>query len=79
MATTSTKASGRRPPALFSRDGTYEFGQSGVYIGTAHVERALSLMGPPGLEPGQLNNYVMAQPIINISDGQPHREGALAQ
>jgi hypothetical protein len=54
--------------ALFSNDGTYEFGQSGVYIGKAHVEHALSLMGPQGLEQGQLNNYVMAQPIINVSD-----------
>jgi hypothetical protein len=52
---------------LFGRNASYEFGQSGVYIGTAHIERALSLMGPPGLEPGQLNNYVMVQPIINVS------------
>ena len=28
----------------------------------------LSLMGPQGLEEGQLNNYVMVQPIIHVSD-----------
>ena len=53
--------------ALFSRDASYEFGQSGVYLGIPHIERALSLMGPPGLVSGQLNNYVMVQPIINIA------------
>jgi hypothetical protein len=62
------KGQWQKAATLFSRDGTYEFGQSGVYIGAAHVERALSLMGPAGLEAGQLNNYVMVQPIINISD-----------
>jgi hypothetical protein len=61
------KGQWKRAAALFSRDGTYEFGQSGVYLGNAHIERALSLMGPPGLDQGQLNNYVMAQPIIHVS------------
>jgi hypothetical protein len=61
------KGQWHRAANLFSRDGTYEFGQSGVYIGNPHVERALSLMGPQGLENGQLNNYVMVQPIIHVS------------
>ncbi len=61
------KGQWQKAAALFSRDGSYEFGQSGVYIGNAHVQRALSLMGPQGLEEGQLNNYVMVQPIIHIS------------
>jgi SnoaL-like domain len=61
------KGQWKKAASLFSRDGSYEFGQSGVYIGIAHIERALSLMGPPGLAPGQLNNYVMVQPIINIA------------
>jgi SnoaL-like domain len=61
------KGQWQQAAALFSHDGTYESGQSGVYVGNAHVERALSLMGPQGLEAGQLNNYVMVQPIINIS------------
>lgn len=62
------KGQWKKAASLFSSKGTYEFGQSGVYIGKAHVERALSLMGPAGLEEGQLNNYVMVQPIIHISE-----------
>ena len=61
------KGQWRQAAALFSRDGSYEFGQGGVYLGTAHIERALSLMGPQGLAPGQLNNYVMEQSVIHVS------------
>jgi hypothetical protein len=61
------KGQWKQAAGLFSRDGTYEYGQSGVYAGRAHIERALSLMGPQGLAPGQLNNYVMAQQIIHVS------------
>lgn len=61
------KGQWKQAAGLFNHDGSYEFGQSGVYIGNAHVERGLSLMGPQGLEAGQLNNYVMVQPIINVS------------
>jgi hypothetical protein len=53
--------------SLFSADATYEFGQSGVYVGRERVRDALGLMGPEGLEPGQLNNYPMLQPIINVA------------
>jgi hypothetical protein len=56
----------KQAAALFTRNGTYESGQSGVYVGTASVERGLSLMGPQGLEAGQLNNYLMVQPIISV-------------
>jgi len=61
------KGQWKQAAALFSKDGSYEFGQSGVYIGSASIERGLSLMGAPGLEQGQLNNYVMVQPIIHVS------------
>lgn len=60
------KGQWKQAAALFARNGTYESGQSGVYVGTASIERGLSLMGPPGLEAGQLNNYVMVQPIISV-------------
>ncbi len=73
------KGQWQKAATLFSRDGTYEFGQSGVYIGNAHIERALSLMGPAGLEEGQLNNYVMVQPIINVSADNRTAQGTLAQ
>ena len=60
------KGQWKQAAALFARNGTYEFGQSGVYVGPASIERGLSLMGPAGLEEGQLNNFVMVQPIIHV-------------
>ncbi|HEY2592078.1 MAG TPA: nuclear transport factor 2 family protein, partial [Steroidobacteraceae bacterium] len=56
-----------RAAALFSTDATYEFGQRGVYVGRPHIRRALELMGPRGLEDGQLNDYPMLQPIIDVA------------
>ncbi len=53
---------------LFTNDGTYEFGQSGVYVGTDSIASGLSLMGPQDLTEGLLNNFVMVQPIIHVSD-----------
>jgi SnoaL-like domain len=53
--------------ALFSRRATYEYGQQGIYVGRAHIRKALGLMGPRGLRTGQLNDYPMLQPIISVS------------
>jgi sugar lactone lactonase YvrE len=54
--------------ALFSQDATFEFGQRGVYVGRTHILKALSaLFGSGGLKPGQLNNYMMLQPIIDVA------------
>src|SRR6185436_20747579 len=39
------KGQWKKAASLFSRNGSYELGQSGVYIGNGHIERALSLMG----------------------------------
>jgi hypothetical protein len=61
--------------SLFTEDGTWEFGQSGVYAGRDRVERGLSTMGPEGLEPGQLNNYPMLQPIITVSEDNMTAKG----
>jgi hypothetical protein len=52
---------------LFSKQASYEYGQRGVYVGRAHIRRALTLFGKQGLQPGQLNNYMMLQPIIDVS------------
>ena len=54
--------------ALFAESGTYEFGQSGVYVGRDRVRAAIGLMGPEGLEAGMLNNYPMLQPLITVAD-----------
>ena len=53
--------------ALFSARGTYEWGQRGVYVGPAHIRKALGLMGPEGLQTGQLNDYTMLQPVIDVA------------
>ncbi|MXO70663.1 nuclear transport factor 2 family protein [Alteraurantiacibacter buctensis] len=57
--------------ALFSRNGRFEYGQRGVYIGRERIRRALLLFGPEGLSPGRLNNHMQLQAIITVApDGQ---------
>lgn len=53
---------------LFANDGTYEFGQSGVYVGNDSIASGLALMGPQNLTDGLLNDFVMVQPIIHVDD-----------
>ena len=53
--------------ALFARNGSWEFGQRGVYVGPAHIRRGLGLFGPEGLEKGQLNNTMQLQPIVTVA------------
>ncbi len=65
--------------ALFAKDGTYEFGQRGVYVGPEHIKKALGLFGPQGLEPGQLNNYMMLAADHRRGARQQDRQGAVAE
>ena len=60
------------------QDATYEYGQRGVYVGQNRIRDALALFGPQGLATGQLNNYMMLQPIIDVAPtiGPPRRGGA---
>jgi hypothetical protein len=56
---------------LFTEDATYEVGQRGVYRGRKRLREALGLIGPPGPQPGVLNNEMQLQPVIHVSpDGQ---------
>ena len=56
--------------ALFSASGSFEYGQRGVYVGPAHIRRALTLFGPEGQQKGWLNEHMQLQPIITVaSDG----------
>jgi hypothetical protein len=52
--------------SLFTADATYEYGQRGVYVGRNRIREALGLFGPQGLASGQLNNYLVLQPIIDV-------------
>ncbi len=53
---------------LFERNGRFEYGQRGVYIGRQRIERALLLFGPERLAPGHLNNHMQLQAVINVAD-----------
>jgi len=56
---------------LFADDGTFEYGQMGVYVGKAHIRRALTLLGKEGPEFGKLNNHMQLQEIIDVApDGK---------
>jgi hypothetical protein len=56
---------------LFARGGTFEYGQSGVYIGQERIRRAMLLFGPEGLAQGYLNNHMMLQAVITVApDGR---------
>jgi hypothetical protein len=54
--------------ALFTANGTFEYGQQGVYVGRAHIEQALKLFGPSGPQRGWLNNAFQLQPVIHVSE-----------
>lgn len=56
---------------LFSRNGRFEYGQRGIYLGQARIERALLLFGPERLGPGRLNNHMQLQAVITVAaDGR---------
>jgi hypothetical protein len=52
---------------LFTENGSFEYGQRGVYIGRDRIRRALLLFGPAGLAPGRLNNHMQLQNVIVVS------------
>jgi hypothetical protein len=53
---------------LFSVGGTFEYGQRGVYVGPAHIRRALLLFGPQGPAAGHLNNHMQLQNVTIVAD-----------
>jgi len=55
--------------SLFSRTGSFEYEQRGVYKGPARIERAMLLLGPQGLGTGYLHNHMMLQNVIIVADG----------
>jgi hypothetical protein len=56
---------------LFAPEGSLEVGQAVVYVGRKHIRRALALTAPKGLRPGQRNDHLQFEPIVDIApDGQ---------
>lgn len=53
--------------SLFINNGSFEYGQMGVYLGKKRIERAMLLFGPEGLATGYLNNHMMLQNVIIVS------------
>ncbi len=57
--------------ALFTARGSFEYGQRGVYVGPARIQRAMLLFGPQGLARGYLNTHMMLQPYVVVApDGR---------
>jgi len=57
--------------SLFTRNGEFEYGQRGVYVTPAHIQRAMLLFGPQGLDRGYLNNHMLLQNVIIVApDGK---------
>jgi len=52
---------------LFAREGTFEYGLSGVYVGQPRIRQALLLLGPEGLAQGYLNNHMQLQAVITVA------------
>ena len=53
---------------LFSRNGRFEYGARGVYIGPRRIEQALLFFGPERLAPGHLNNHMQLQAVITVAE-----------
>jgi hypothetical protein len=59
---------------LFSRDGRFETGLRGVYLGPARIRRALELDGPQGLQRGDFNDHIQYQQVTHVApDGRTAR------
>lgn len=53
--------------ALFADDGSWEWGDRGVYVGRNRIRQAMDLEGPAGLRHGQVNDRIFYQPVIHRS------------
>ena len=53
--------------ALFTANGSFEYGMRGVYVGQAHIRQAMLLFGPQGLAAGHLNNHMQLQAVITVA------------
>jgi hypothetical protein len=53
---------------LFADDGSWEVGRQGVYVGRAHIRRALEhYYGAPALRQGELFDHIMMAPVVTVA------------
>jgi acetyl esterase/lipase len=52
---------------LFADDGTMEIALQGVYAGKAHIRQFLGLGGEQGLAPGEMNDHLQLQTLIDVA------------
>jgi hypothetical protein len=65
------RAMWRQVADLFAPGGTFEYAQRGVYVGKAHIRKALALFGPEGPQPGHADDHVMLQVVVHVApDGK---------
>lgn len=56
---------------LYAPDATFEYAQMGVYVGKAHIRKALGLFGPEGAQPGHSDDHLMLQVVAHVApDGR---------
>jgi hypothetical protein len=61
----------REAADLFAPDGTREVGQAGVYVGRERIRRSMAHAVPQGLRPGQLNEHLQLELIVDVApDGR---------
>jgi len=57
--------------ALFAADGSFEYGQRGIYVGPRRIRQALLLFGAEGPQRGVLNTHMQLQSVIHVApDGR---------
>jgi len=52
---------------LFADDGTIEMDLRGVYEGKDHIRSFLDLLGPAGLQDGDVNDHVQLQFVVDVA------------
>ena len=53
---------------LFAENGTIEMDLRGVYVGKARVREFLNLLGPEGIQDGELNDHVQLQVVVDVAE-----------
>ena len=63
---------------LFADDGSWEVGRQGVYVGRAHIRRALEgYYGAPALRQGELFDHILMAPVVTVAPDGRSAERAL--